>query len=95
MPVATTTTEQLTAVRIKGLDYDVEALRVYLRDTQDSTSLVASQGAAKEGDDVEMTFVAPRAGTYDLIIKADLAGGDTRTVLQAGNAVRVRADYSA
>jgi hypothetical protein len=42
-----------------------------------------------------MTFRAPAPDTYHVVAKADVAGGDTRTLLQKTNALSVDADLSA
>lgn len=91
---ASTTEGQWTAVRLTDLDYDTDAIRLYLVG-DDGPQEVASHGAAAAGTDVELTFRAPAPDTYHVVVKADVAGGDTRTLTQKTNALSVDADLSA
>ena len=93
--LAQATENQNTAVRLKGLDYDVSEIRVFLRDSDDNVTKVATDtGSYVEGDDVTLNFVAPSADTYDVAVKADLASsGDTRTLFQESNSFRSSSDF--
>lgn len=92
---ATATESQRTAIRLLDLDYDVDEIRVYLRDHDKNSQKVATDTTSYvAGDDVTLYFDAPAPGGYDVAVKADLPGGDTRTLYQGSNALRVNDDWT-
>ena len=94
MPIATATESQQTAIRLKDLDYDVQAIRVYLRGSGDNVQQVAEDTSGHaQGDDVTLNFEAPAPDTYDVAVKADVSGSDTRTLFQEANAFRSEPDF--
>jgi hypothetical protein len=94
MPIATATETQQTAVRLLDLDYDVQEIRLYLRDSEDNVTNPATDTTSyATGDDVTIHFTAPEADTYDVAVKADVSDGDTRTIFQEANALRTDPDF--
>jgi dsDNA-binding SOS-regulon protein len=87
-------TNQETALTIKDLAYDVDALRLFLRGSiGDTPQEVASHGSASQGDDVQLTFTAPdEADTYDIAIKVDI-GSTTKTLIQENNILTVNQSF--
>jgi hypothetical protein len=94
MTIATATETQQTAIRLKDLDYATTEIRVYLRDSEDNVTKVATDTSSyAEGDDATLYFDAPAPDTYDVAVKADVSGGDTRTLFQDANAFRSNPDF--
>lgn len=94
MAIATATETQQTAIRLKDLDYATTEIRVYLRDSEDNVTKVATDTSSRaEGDDVTLYFDAPAPDTYDVAVKADVSGDDTRTLFQDANAFRSNPDF--
>jgi len=86
---------ELTAVTLKGLDYDVSGIRLYVQSDDGTVTQVAEDTSSySQGEDVELTFDAPSAdgSPYDLAAKADLSSGDNRTLFQEANVLRVSQD---
>jgi len=86
---------QQTGVTLKGLDYDVNGIRLYVQSDDGTVTQVAEDTTGySEGADVTLNFEAPAASgsPYDLAAKADLSSGDSRTLFQESNVLRVSVD---
>jgi hypothetical protein len=93
--LAQATETQQTAIRLIGLDFACDAIRVWLRADGEPTQVASKTGPFAEGDNATLHFTAPEAGTYDVAVKADVSTGDTRTLFQDTNAFRSNPDFGA